>query len=1340
MSAQPGVKVRYNPVRTTPAYQLSWVGAQGTAGRRGWWPDLVTAPDDACGNLQGGVVWGGRFVAVGSFANVGAVARAGFAMWDLQTGQIVTDWTLSFTGGTPTVVETDGTFLYLGGSTTAVTVTPNGGTPVTTSGLTGLFRIDYNGNVDTTWTPTLNATPGLTAMRYNAVNGTLYVAGNGLTTVNGTGRTRIAELTLTAGVQGAATAWNPGPDGQVNAIVIDPVQQKVYLGGAYTHLYGLAQTRLARVTMVIGAAGAADTWAPAPDGTVNCLAWDPLTRYLYVGGSFGNIGGVVRNRAAIVDDTATTDPYFNPNLNGDCDSIALYFGLALLAGAFTTVGGTGRNRLAAFGPDNSLRNWNPNANGTVDQLVLLDRSVWALGAYTTIGTSANTYASVVSYPLFVDADTKFVSKSGSDGNAGTRAFPYLTVGMAVSQLGATYVHVVILDSGVYAESFCLYTPGGGVGGSGMGGSTAYAIGTLKEEAGIFASDGQAPTITRTRGAQAGTFGARVSGRTKFSAGAAGTFLYVSKVGNDGTGARGNPALPFATINGALVAAGRLAGDTIQVNDSGRYVEPSISAGANEVTIQAAAGQVPTVAFAQSGSSPMFGMNAGVNVHIYGLVFDLSGVAVYPGPDFISATGNLDLYDCTIINPKKAVVCHGAKAFTIANCKIVGTRNSAIYVDIANSTTVVTNTYFSGCGVISGAAGLKGAIDFEPGAAATTNLTVTFCTVENCPQGAGMYLKSANTDNGVIIITDNVIQDTLNTVRNWKGIDNACAGSSSLTLLNNLIQGMGSNGILEEPASTAGAASYGSCVVKNCGSVDTGVGQHNIACSGGRAFSFLSCASLGAKGAGFYCSMATPAGTWDRCVAMNPGTSGFVDATNAGSITVTACLEQGAASSGLDATPGGAVLTDFCVFQHGQVGGGISAVHAATLTANPQLLNVVPGFENCGLSALSPAVNYNSALADPFFAGSGAGYVNTSCGLNNFLLNLAQMNASFWLDGITFAGDANFYDGVIIRRNANTYPTVASQVRPHVSYCTFSGLGTEGLHATSDAVVERCLFSTFGIGVDVAEAGITVRGCAGQQCAGAFLVLAGSTPTIVGNTAFGCEYGQIDLVQEVPLSYVGNVYASNTTLDYYGAGTQLQSCIPNLSGVIAGGPIASLTGSRLDPLFRVSHPADLRLQAVTAGYLFDSPAKGLVSGQDAGAFVFFYPAVITTWTVVDMGATVGGQRYRNPDHVERIVTPLKLAEGETHGGVTFSVAAAFKTEHAFRWEPVNDMGSNQLADLQAVYMTGDGETQISFDGGTTWIPTRVVRSKTFEFKELEGLAYSDSGIPTPLSTIVFRESS
>ena len=68
-----------------------------------------------------------------------------------------------------------------------------------------------------------------------------------------------------------------------------------------------------------------------------------------------------------------------------------------------------------------------------------------------------------------------------------------------------------------------------------------------------------------------------------------------------------------------------------------------------------------------------------------------------------------------------------------------------------------------------------------------------------------------------------------------------------------------------------------------------------------------------------------------------------------------------------------------------------------------------------------------------------------------------------------------------------------------------------------------------------------------------------------------------------------------------------------------------------------------------------------------------------------------------------------------------------------------MPDEQVTDLEAIFTTGDGECQISFDGGLTFQPVRVVRSAGFEFTELGELPYSTDEVPTPVRELTFRES-
>jgi hypothetical protein len=393
---------------------------------------------------------------------------------------------------------------------------------------------------------------------------------------------------------------------------------------------------------------------------------------------------------------------------------------------------------------------------------------------------------------------------------------------------------------------------------------------------------------------------------------------------------------------------------------------------------------------------------------------------------------------------------------------------------------------------------------------------------------------------------------------------------------------------------------------------------------------------------------------------------------------------------------------------------------ATVQANPLFLSTVLGGENLGLSGVSPAVDYN--------VGSGSSLVYTNAGLSNPMTILSSSTKGFAFDGLTFTGDLNFYDGLQIVRNL--------AAAPFVSYCSFTALGTQGLQATSGATVERCLFSTNGIGCNVSDVNCTVTQCVGLQCDGAFLVVFAENTTVNRCTAYRCEYGQINLTAAIDTVNQDNVFAKNYALDYQGAGTQVFSDVERISQI--PGPAAAVSGSRRDPLFRDKRtPVDLRLQAIEAGFPQNSPAKGLAhDGGDAGAYAFGYPPLVPTWTLIDFALITDGV---NPTYLETTPSPVKLAEGNTFGLVTFSDAPGFPIKRALIWAADCPMPDAQVTALTDLYTYGTGECQMSLDGGATFIAMRIVRSNALSRRQMQGLYYSNAGVPEPIGQLVFVES-
>ena len=100
------------------------------------------------------------------------------------------------------------------------------------------------------------------------------------------------------------------------------------MGGVFTNIGGQARNRIARLD---AATGAADTWDPNSNGEVDSIVVQPDGKIL-VGGNLTNIGGATRNYIARLDATTGLADSWNPNSNGEVYTIALQTDGKILAG------------------------------------------------------------------------------------------------------------------------------------------------------------------------------------------------------------------------------------------------------------------------------------------------------------------------------------------------------------------------------------------------------------------------------------------------------------------------------------------------------------------------------------------------------------------------------------------------------------------------------------------------------------------------------------------------------------------------------------------------------------------------------------------------------------------------------------------------------------------------------------------------------------------------------------------------------------------------------------------------------------------------------------------------
>src|SRR4029077_14709816 len=111
---------------------------------------------------------------------------------------------------------------------------------------------------------------------------------------------------------------------------------------------------------------------------------------ILIGGDFTTLspnGGaaVTRNHIARLNPDGTLDTAFDPNANGEVDTIAVQTDGKILAGGFfSTIGGQTRNNISRLDATTGLADsFNPNANDLVDSIAVQgDGKILVGGAFT----------------------------------------------------------------------------------------------------------------------------------------------------------------------------------------------------------------------------------------------------------------------------------------------------------------------------------------------------------------------------------------------------------------------------------------------------------------------------------------------------------------------------------------------------------------------------------------------------------------------------------------------------------------------------------------------------------------------------------------------------------------------------------------------------------------------------------------------------------------------------------------------------------------------------------------------------------------------------------------------
>jgi trimeric autotransporter adhesin len=255
-------------------------------------------------------------VTLSSGGGVGAstYANTNVGMWQTTDG-IVRDF------------ATDGSRVFIAGSFTGMRA--DAGSP--TVGQARLAAVDAStGALIPGFAPQLNGE--VWAVEMSADGTMLYVAGR-FTTVNGVARRGLVALDPATG------ATVPGFATTVNQDVLDLALDdgRLYLVGRFWNVNGQQREKIARVDATTGVLDL--TWRPFSDGgTAFAVAVDPILDRVYVGGPFSGIDGVAGTQflAAVSRTTGAVIPSFDPTPVGE-----VYDVLARPGRVYAAIGGPG---------------------------------------------------------------------------------------------------------------------------------------------------------------------------------------------------------------------------------------------------------------------------------------------------------------------------------------------------------------------------------------------------------------------------------------------------------------------------------------------------------------------------------------------------------------------------------------------------------------------------------------------------------------------------------------------------------------------------------------------------------------------------------------------------------------------------------------------------------------------------------------------------------------------------------------------------------------------------------------------------------------------------------------
>ena len=350
----------------------------------------------------------GKILAGGAFTSIGGQTRNRVARLDATTG-VADSFNPNANNLVLGIVAQPGGKILVGGFFTTI-----GGQT-----RNNIARLDAGTGLADSFDP--NANNPVFAIATQADGKIL--AGGAFTTIGGQTRNHVARLDPATGL---ADSFNPNANDLVYTIVPQPDGQ-ILVGGALnlSTIGGQTRNRIARLNPITGLA---DSFDPNANNEVFAIAVQPDGKVL-AGGAFLSVapnGGAVvpRNRIARLEKDGALDQTLNVVMAGEFPPAVLAIaiqpdGKLLLGGSFAQVQGVARNNIARLNTNGTLdMAFNPNANGEVESIVVqADGRILVGGAFR----AGNIGGQFRNYIARLDGATGLADSFNPDANNGVSA-------------------------------------------------------------------------------------------------------------------------------------------------------------------------------------------------------------------------------------------------------------------------------------------------------------------------------------------------------------------------------------------------------------------------------------------------------------------------------------------------------------------------------------------------------------------------------------------------------------------------------------------------------------------------------------------------------------------------------------------------------------------------------------------------------------------------------------------------------------------------------------------------------------------------------------------------------